>query len=123
VTLGVVPLERCALSVLATVVARPTERRLILDTGSKALAAEQLSPRSPGFGFVLGHPELLVERLYEEHAIVTSKEPSAVPIGERLAVVPNHACACVNLHEQMLVVDDGEVVDAWTIDARGWTAR
>ena len=123
VTLGVVPPERCALSVLATVVARPTERRLILDTGSKALAAEQLSPRSPGFGFVLGHPELLVERLYEEHAIVTSKEPSAVPIGERLAVVPNHACACVNLHERMLVVDDGDVVDAWTIDARGWTAR
>jgi D-serine deaminase-like pyridoxal phosphate-dependent protein len=123
VTLGVAPLERCALSVLATVVARPTERRLILDTGSKALAAEQLSPRSPGFGFVLGHPELLVERLYEEHAIITSKEPSAVPIGERLAIVPNHACACVNLHERMLVVDDGEVVDAWTIDARGWIAR
>jgi D-serine deaminase-like pyridoxal phosphate-dependent protein len=120
VTLGVVSAERCALSVLATVVARPSPRRLILDTGSKALAAEKLSPLSPGFGFVRGHPELLVERLYEEHAIVTSEEPSAIPLGERLAVVPNHACACVNLHELMLVVEDGDVVDVWNVEARGW---
>jgi D-serine deaminase-like pyridoxal phosphate-dependent protein len=69
---------------------------------------------------VRGHPELLVERLYEEHAIVTSEEPSAIPLGERLAVVPNHACACVNLHELMLVVEDGDVVDVWNVEARGW---
>jgi D-serine deaminase-like pyridoxal phosphate-dependent protein len=120
VTLGVVAPERCALSVLGTVVARPSAHRLILDTGSKALAAEKLSPLSPGFGFVRGHPELLVERLYEEHAIVTCEAPSAIPLGARLAVVPNHACACVNLHERMLVVEDGAVVDVWSVDARGW---
>ena len=123
VTLGVVSPERCALSVLATVVARPTPRRLILDAGSKALAAEMLNPRSPGFGFVVGHPELFVARLYEEHTIVTCEEPSAIPVGERLAIVPNHACACVNLHERMLVVENGEVADVWNIDARGWVSR
>jgi D-serine deaminase-like pyridoxal phosphate-dependent protein len=37
--------------------------------------------------------------------------------------VPNHACACVNLHERLLVVEDNEVVDVWPIDARGWAAR
>jgi len=123
VTLGVVPPERCALSVLATVVARPSRHRLILDTGSKALAAEKLSPLSTDFGFVRGHPELVVERLYEEHAIVTSKEPSAIPLGERLAVVPNHACACVNLHERMLVVEESVIVDVWSVEARGWSRR
>jgi D-serine deaminase-like pyridoxal phosphate-dependent protein len=122
VTLGVAPLEQCALSVLGTVVARPSPNRLILDTGSKALAADVLSPRTPGFGIVLGHPEMLVARLYEEHAIVTSEEPIQIPIGERLRVVPNHACACVNLHERMLVLENGSVADLWSIDARGWRA-
>jgi D-serine deaminase-like pyridoxal phosphate-dependent protein len=121
VLLGVASPEQCALSVLATVVARPTPHRLILDAGSKALAAETLSPRTRGFGFVVGHPELYVARLYEEHTIVTCEEPSTIRIGERLAIVPNHACACINLHDRMLVVEDGEVVDVWSIDARGWT--
>ena len=115
--------ERCALSVLTTVVARPSPHRLILDAGSKALAAEKLSPRSAGYGFVVDHPELVVSRLYEEHAIVTGAEPSLIPVGERLAIVPNHACTCVNLHERMLVVEDGELADVWAIDARGWAAR
>lgn len=122
VTLGVVPRARCALTVLATVVARPNPRRLILDAGSKALAAEKLSPRSPGFGFVAGQPGLLVAQLYEEHAIVTSEEPSPIAVGEQLAIVPNHACATVNLHERMLVVEEGEVVDVWNVEARGWNA-
>ncbi|MEX0817592.1 MAG: alanine racemase [Gaiellales bacterium] len=122
VTLGVAPLDRCALSVLATVVARPSANRIILDCGSKALAAEMLSPRSPGFGMVLGHPDLLVARLYEEHAIVTSEEPIAIQVGERLRVVPNHACACVNLHDRMLILENGSVADVWSIDARGWRA-
>jgi D-serine deaminase-like pyridoxal phosphate-dependent protein len=120
VTLGVATTDACALSVLATVVARPDERRLILDCGSKALAAERLSPRSQTFGFVVDHPELAIERLFEEHAIVTAEEPIAVPLGTRLRVVPNHACATINLHSRMLVTEDGEVADVWSIDARGW---
>ncbi|HZR92957.1 MAG TPA: alanine racemase [Gaiellaceae bacterium] len=121
VALGVVSADRCALSVLATVLARPDPRRLILDSGSKALAAERLTARSRGFGLVAGHPELTVERLYEEHAVVTSPEPIQLPLGSRLRVVPNHACTTVNLHERMLVVESGEVVDVWPVDARGWT--
>jgi D-serine deaminase-like pyridoxal phosphate-dependent protein len=79
--------------------------------------------RSPGFGLVVGHPRLLVASLYEEHAIVTSEETIEIPVGERLRVVPNHACACANLHERMLVLENSSVADVWSIDARGWTGR
>jgi D-serine deaminase-like pyridoxal phosphate-dependent protein len=120
VTLGVAGEEHCALSVLGTVVSRPDPRRLILDCGSKALAAERLTLRSTTFGLIAGHPELAVERLYEEHAIITSAETIAIPLGARLRVIPNHSCATANLHTHMLVVEDGEVADIWTIDARGW---
>jgi D-serine deaminase-like pyridoxal phosphate-dependent protein len=122
VTLGVAEEKQCALSVLATVVARPEPDRLILDCGSKALAAERLSPRSQTYGFVIDHPELAVERLYEEHAVVSSTEPTDIALGSRLRVVPNHSCATTNLHNRMLVLEDGEICDAWAVDARGWSA-
>jgi D-serine deaminase-like pyridoxal phosphate-dependent protein len=120
ITLGIAGEEDCALSVLATVVARPTPQRLILDCGSKALAAERLNPRSTTFGLIPGHPELALERVFEEHAIVTAQEPVNIPIGTRLRVIPNHSCATANLHSRMLITGEGEVVDVWTIDGRGW---
>jgi D-serine deaminase-like pyridoxal phosphate-dependent protein len=120
VALGTVPLERCALSVLATVTSRPAPDRLILDAGSKALAAERLSTLTPGFGLIEGHPELSVARLYEEQAIVYAEEPCEIPVGSRVRVVPNHACAAANLHSRMLVVEDGAVADAWPVTVREW---
>lgn len=119
--LGVVAPERCALSVLATVTSRPTADRLILDSGSKALAAERLSTLTPGFGIVEGHPDLRVDRLYEEQAIVHSDAPCDIPVGARVRVVPNHACAAANLHSEMLVVQDGTVVDVWPVATREWS--
>ncbi|MFZ0215246.1 MAG: alanine racemase [Candidatus Dormiibacterota bacterium] len=119
VALGLVGPERCALTVLSTVVGRPDPHRIILDAGSKAMAAERLTPRAEGFGFVWGHPELRVQRLYEQHAIVATEAPSDVPVGARVRLVPNHACAAANLHRRAIVVDHEEVVDGWTIGAAG----
>ncbi|MBV9335651.1 MAG: alanine racemase [Solirubrobacterales bacterium] len=120
VALGIVPLERCAASVLATVTSRPAPDRLILDSGSKALAAERLTVLSSGFGLIEGHPELRVERLYEEQAIVQSDEPCEIPVGARLRVIPNHACAAANLYSRLLVVEEEAVVDEWSVAAREW---
>jgi D-serine deaminase-like pyridoxal phosphate-dependent protein len=120
VGLGVAERDQCALSVLGTVVSRPTPTRLILDSGSKALAAERVSTLTDTFGAVMGHPEMRVERLFEEHAIVESDAVSDVAIGARLRVIPNHACTAANLHRELHLVDGGEVVDTWALDARGW---
>jgi D-serine deaminase-like pyridoxal phosphate-dependent protein len=119
VALGLVGPAECALSVLATVIGRPDPRRVILDAGSKALSAERLTPRAPGFGLVLGHPELTVERLYEQHAIVSAVQPSQLRVGERVRIVPNHACTTANLHRRALVAQNDDVVDVWSIGAGG----
>lgn len=120
VALEVAAIEDCALSVLSTVVSRPAPGRLILDAGSKAMGADRLTDRAAGFGLVLGHPGLRVERLYEEHAIVTSATPVEVPLGARLRVVPNHSCTAASLHARMLVTADGAAAESWTVGARGW---
>ncbi len=121
VALGVAGLEQCALSVLATVVARPAADRVILDAGSKALAAERMTDRTVGFGLVEGHPELRIERLFEEHGIAISDRDIELPVGALVRVVPNHACATVNLHTTLNVLEDGALVDRWTVSARGWS--
>ncbi len=119
VALGLVAPERCALSVLATVIGRPAPDRAILDAGSKALAAERMTPRTPDFGLVAGHPQLRVARLYEQHAIVQGEGPCRLGVGDRVRVVPNHACAAANLHREALVVERDEVIATWAIGAAG----
>jgi D-serine deaminase-like pyridoxal phosphate-dependent protein len=56
----------------------------------------------------------------EEHGYVMVAglhDPPAV--GERLQVIPNHACGCVNLHDGLLGVRDGVVERVIRVSARG----
>ncbi len=111
-------LDQCALTVLTTVVSRPTTTRAVIDSGSKTLSSD-VAVRSPGFGAVIGHEDYLVARLSEEHGVITMPEGSRLPIGSRLRVVPNHCCVCVNLHDRVFAVRGEEVVETWEIAARG----
>jgi D-serine deaminase-like pyridoxal phosphate-dependent protein len=120
ILLGVARPEDCALSVVCTVISRVAGDRVVLDGGSKAIAAERMNPRSVDFGLVEGHPELAVSRLYEEHGIVTGEGASALHVGDRVRVIPNHACTAANLHERLYVVDGEEVVDTWEVGPRHW---
>ena len=77
IVLGSATLEDCALTVLATVVSKPSNDRIILDCGSKTLSSD-LAPNSTGYGVVLTadgsavDESLTIERLSEEHATVES---------------------------------------------------
>ena len=79
VALGAASLDDCALTVEATVIGAPAADRVILDAGSKALAAERMSGATTTFGIVRGYPGLQVAQLYEEHAICRAEPGSPVP--------------------------------------------
>jgi D-serine deaminase-like pyridoxal phosphate-dependent protein len=114
-----VPVEDCALRVVATVVSRPTPERAILDTGSKALSSD-LAVGVTGHGLLLEHPEAEVYLLNEEHGMVDVARCAAKPaIGDRVQVVPNHACVVTNLFDEIVLHRAGEVVDTLPIRARG----
>jgi D-serine deaminase-like pyridoxal phosphate-dependent protein len=131
VGLGAATLDDCALTVLARVVTKPSPERIILDCGSKTLssdAARGFSPL-PGHGVIFRDlastpgqqpdSDLIIERLSEEHATVrvvsgsTSLEP-----GDRVRVLPNHACVVTNLVDALWIVD-GESVESLPVAARG----
>ncbi len=109
-----------ALTVLTTVVSTPTPERAIVDAGAKSVAQQASPPLSPGCGWVLGRPEGMLYRLNDEHGFLDTREMSPRPqIGEKLRIIPPRAPTCVNLWEEMYVVEGEEVVDVWEIAARG----
>jgi D-serine deaminase-like pyridoxal phosphate-dependent protein len=42
-----------------------------------------------------------------------------LPIGSRLEVIPNHACVCLNLHDQVAAIRGVTVEEIWEVAARG----
>jgi D-serine deaminase-like pyridoxal phosphate-dependent protein len=121
VALGAAALEDCALTVLATVVSKPARDRIILDSGSKTLTSDGARGFTPvpGYGTVLDHDNLLIERLSEEHATVKVTDGSTrLEPGDRVRIVPNHSCVVSNLVDQAWLVD-GDRVAPLPIAARG----
>ena len=62
------------------------------------------------------------DRLSQEHALLTSKEPidySKYPVGTVLEVLPNHSCMTAAQHKEFLIVEGDKVVDKW-IPAKFW---
>jgi len=121
VALGAATLDDCALTVLATVVSKPAPDRIIFDSGSKTLSndgARGFTP-APGFGIVVDQPDLLIERLSEEHATVKATNGSTkLEPGDRVRIIPNHSCVVSNLVDRAWLVD-GDNAEALPIAARG----
>jgi D-serine deaminase-like pyridoxal phosphate-dependent protein len=111
-------LEACAMRVLATVVSRPTDDRAILDAGSKTLSSDALG--LDGFGLITEYPQLVLAKFSEEHGHIDCAASNARPrIGERVTVVPNHACAVTNLHDVVHGVRGDRVERVFRVEARG----
>jgi D-serine deaminase-like pyridoxal phosphate-dependent protein len=117
VAAGAAALDEVAISVHATVVSRPAPDRAILDAGSKALTSDPGPDR--GFGLVLEAPSSVIVKLNEEHAYVALAGDDELELGQRVRVVPNHACVVVNLFDQLVVTRNGRVQAIWRVDARG----
>ena len=115
---GVGTTDDCALTVLATVVSRPTEDRAIIDAGSKALTSDLLG--LTGHGLIEAYPEAVIVGLSEEHGTIDLSACTSKPrIGEKLRIIPNHACVVSNLFDQVTLISGDRVVETVTVDARG----
>lgn len=87
----------CSLSVLATFTSRPAADRAIIDAGSKTFALDRGA-----------------------HGIIVRAEGQSDPsVGERLRLLPNHACTTANLAECLLGVRGNRVDEVFPVIARG----
>ncbi|HEX5070164.1 MAG TPA: alanine racemase [Vicinamibacterales bacterium] len=126
--LGATTASGCAMSVIATVVSRPVASRVIFDAGSKTLTSDA----ARGFGTTVGHglvypdletetpqPSITIERLSEEHAVARVLPNCTLRPGDRVRILPNHACVVTNLADELVLVDGMTVVDRIAVGARG----
>lgn len=118
VSRGVCEWDDCALTVLATVVSVPAPDRAIIDAGSKTLTSDLLG--LSGYGHVLGRDDIAIDQLSEEHGRLVSTRPIGLKVGDRVRIVPNHACVVTNMVDEVLVAGAGvSNPEYWTVAARG----
>jgi D-serine deaminase-like pyridoxal phosphate-dependent protein len=59
-------------------------------------------------------------KLNEEHGFLDlSQSELRLRVGDKVEIIPNHACFVANLHDEITIVQRGEVVDTWRIVGRG----
>jgi D-serine deaminase-like pyridoxal phosphate-dependent protein len=115
---GTCRLEDCALTVLATVVSVPTAERALLDAGSKALTSDLLGLK--GYGSVPALDDAPLYDLSEEHGFLDIGAVARKPrVGDRLRILPNHACPVTNLYDRVVIARGDKVLGAARVDARG----
>ena len=118
---GACKLEDCAARVVATVISTAVPGRAIIDAGSKTLSSDALGsgPKS-GYGYVVEAPDAPIVKLNEEHGhLDITKSKHRFYVGEVVTVIPNHVCTCVNMHDEVFTLRNGEVLDCWRVAARG----
>jgi len=56
----------------------------------------------------------------EEHGVLATDQSERRPkVGEKLRIIPNHACGTTNLHDYLAAHRDGKVEAILPIAARG----
>jgi D-serine deaminase-like pyridoxal phosphate-dependent protein len=110
-----------AACVVATVVSRPAPDRAVIDAGTKTLSSDQRIVRTAerSFGRLAAWPDTWLIRASEEHGVLGLSPDSPLKIGDRVAIIPNHICSAVNLHDAVLIAEEGRIVDEWPVAARG----
>ncbi len=118
---GYSQLSDCALKILATVVSNAVEGRAMIDGGSKTFSGDRLiSGDKQGFGLVTEYPRIQFVSMSEEHGHLDLSQSSHKPlVGEKLTIIPNHVCTCVNMHDQIYYHRNGVVEDSWKVEGRG----
>jgi D-serine deaminase-like pyridoxal phosphate-dependent protein len=118
VSMGTANVADCALRVLSSVVSIPTKSRVIVDAGSKSLGTERVPWRRNslrGYGQIL-NKKALIRRLSDEHGFIGDiQKGERFALGERILIIPNHACFTVNLYDKIIGTDGRE----FEIAARG----
>lgn len=119
--LGAAAAEDCSLRVLGTVLSRPTPHTAVIDVGSKMLSSDRGAHGLElvrGYGMVVGHPGVVIERVSEELSVLTLPGDDALDIGDRVQIIPNHACTAANLVDVLVGVRQGVVERTIPVTAR-----
>ena len=118
---GFCTMDDCAARIVCTVVSDAVPGQVVIDAGSKALSSDRRHDTpDAGFGHVVELPGAKITRLSEEHGQVDVRRCQRLPkVGQRITVIPNHICPCINLQEGMYWLEPDRSLLPIPVDARG----
>lgn len=122
VALGIIPVERCALTVLVAVTSRQRDRNeASINAGVKVFSRDVGGHEIKvvkGYGIVKGFPKAEVKLLSEEVGLIDIKDEPGMKVGEKVEIIPNHSCV-VNNHTSYLIGHRSGIVERLiAVDAR-----
>ncbi|NIM44506.1 MAG: DSD1 family PLP-dependent enzyme [Nitrososphaeria archaeon] len=104
----------CAMTILTTVINRPTDKRAVCDMGKKA-ATEEF-----GLPVIKGLEGIELYSLSEEHGKIKLRETGIdLKLGDKLEFIPSHGCTTINLHDKFFGVRNNKLEVVWDIQGRG----
>jgi D-serine deaminase-like pyridoxal phosphate-dependent protein len=110
------PFEK-ALSLLGTVLSRPSASLCVADCGHKSCTYDHGNPS------VIGIEGASVAFLSDEHASITIPPHAAIAPGDRVLLRPGHVDPTINLHDVLYALDGEQVVGVWPVAARGYAEQ
>ncbi|MFW6195159.1 MAG: DSD1 family PLP-dependent enzyme [Chloroflexota bacterium] len=103
-----------ALSVLATVISRPTSDRAVLDTGMKSISIDRGLPQ------IVDCPGATFLKTSEEHGILSVEgNAQRLRVGDKIMLRPMHGDTTINLHTHYFGARDGKLDSIIEIAGRG----
>ena len=118
---GFCTLDDCAARIVCTVVSDAVTGQVVLDGGTKTFTSDRCGPApDSGHGFIVEYPDATITKLTEEHGQVDVSRCGRRPrVGERVTVIPNHICPCINLQDAVWWREADGHLRTLTVDARG----
>ncbi|MBX6771582.1 MAG: DSD1 family PLP-dependent enzyme, partial [Chloroflexi bacterium] len=103
-----------AMTIIATVISRPTATRIVVDAGHKTMNGNQGMPRPLG---IEGVQRL---RLSAEHGTIDLDRPNdAIRVGDKIEFIVGYSDFTTYLHDEMYAIRNGIVEQVWPILGRG----
>lgn len=132
--LGTCAISDIAIFVLASVIGHNRQHgRVLVDAGFLALSRDHCTAEFPvdwGYGAVCDAvtgdliEDVTVSSTNQEHGIITSRSGDIdfdhFPVGRRLRILPNHACATAAAYARYYVTDGSDQVSSIWERVNGW---
>ena len=118
---GYCTFDECAARIVATVVSTAVPGQIVVDAGTKTLTSDRCGPApDSGHGYVVEYPQAKITKLSEEHGQVDVTACNGAPkVGQRVTIIPNHICPCVNLQDNVWWKEEDGKVHPFRVEARG----
>ncbi|GHO85766.1 alanine racemase [Dictyobacter formicarum] len=112
------PVYSNALTILSTVISRPSPDCVIIDAGLKSLSTDSGMAEPKGLAQIAYQPK------GDEHGALSWRNENAVgelplQIGDRVELIPSHIDTTINLHDTYYAYRDGRIEAIWPVAARG----